>query len=142
MDMATAIASVNWIAITLAAFSALAIGGIWYGPLFARPWMAANQFDEAYLAARPQTPMFVGSFVLCFIMALNLALFLGPQAGIAFGAAAGFFAGAGWIAAMLGVLYLFESRGLRLFLVNGGYATVALTVMGVIIGAFNPVTGG
>jgi hypothetical protein len=50
-------------------------------------------------------------------------------------AAAGFFTGAFWITAMLGIFFLFEGRPLRQFLINGGYTTVALTVMGSILGA-------
>ena len=39
------------------------------------------------------------------------------------------------VAAFLGVIYLFEKRRLALWLVNGGYCVVALTVMGAILGA-------
>ena len=50
---------------------------------------------------------------------------------------AGFLAGLGWVATMLGILYLFELKSLRHFLVNAGYCIVALTVMGTILGAWN-----
>jgi hypothetical protein len=36
----------------------------------------------------------------------------------------------------LGILYLFEHRPLKLFLVNGGYCMLALVIMGGILGAW------
>jgi len=44
--------------------------------------------------------------------------------------------GAGWVATAIGILYLFEMRSLKHFLINAGYMIVAFTVMGIIIGAW------
>jgi hypothetical protein len=63
-------------------------------------------------------------------------MFIGPQADAAFGATAGFLAGIGWVATMIGIHYLFERRSLAHFLINAGYSTVALTIMGIILGAW------
>ena len=38
--------------------------------------------------------------------------------------------------AFVGVHYLFERKPFALWLVNGGYSVVALTIMGLIIGAW------
>ena len=72
-----------------------------------------------------------------FSMLKNLAMFLGPEADTTFGAMAGFFTGFGFVAALIGVQYLFEGRSLRLFLINGGFATLSFTVMGATLGALN-----
>ena len=112
------------------------IGSIWYGPLFGKMWSVETGITDEMMAQRNQAGIFGGAFVLNVIMAVNLAMFIGPDADIAFGAAAGFFTGAFWVSAMLGVFYLFESRTLKLFSINAGYATVALTIMGIILGAF------
>jgi hypothetical protein len=88
------------------------------------------------LAGRNQAKIFGGAFVLNVIMVINLAMFIGPEADIAYGAAAGFFTGAFWISAMLGVFFLFEGRSMKLYLIDAGYATTALTLMGIILGAF------
>lgn len=77
---------------------------------------------------------FAGTFVLSFVMAAALAAFIGP-AGAAFGAAAGAVAGVAWVAAAIGVNYLFERRSLTLFAINDGYKAVTFTVMGVMGGA-------
>ena len=45
-------------------------------------------------------------------------------------------AGLGWVAMSLGVIYLFEQRSMKLWLINSGYQIVAYTVMGAILGAW------
>lgn len=127
----------NPLAILAATVSAFVLGGVWYSPLlFARSWMqAAGLTEEQVKQGRPGR-IFGGAFVLTLVMAVNLAAFLGPKADLAFGLFAGFATGFGWVALGLGVVYLFEHRPLKQLLVNGGYWTVALTVMGGILGAW------
>jgi hypothetical protein len=74
--------------------------------------------------------------VLTLAASFTFAVFLGPQATAAFGATAGFVAGAAWVATSFGMNYLFEHKSLRLWLVNAGYHTVQFTVMGTILGAW------
>jgi hypothetical protein len=61
-------------------------------------------------------------------------MFIGAGAGGAVGALAGFMAGFGWVFTFLGIIYLFESRSLALFMINAGYSVVSMTIMGFIIG--------
>ena len=134
MDPASAFLAINWLAVLAASVSAFVVGGLWYGPLFGKAWMNASGVTEEMMAARNQAKIFGGAFVLNVIMVVNLAMFIGPEADIAYGGAAGFFTGAFWVSAMLGVFFLFEGRPMKLYLINAGYATVALTLMGVILG--------
>lgn len=76
----------------------------------------------------------MGSFLLAAVTAVVLAAFIG-DGGAGFGALAGLAAGAAWVAAALGVNYLFERRSLRLFAINASYNIVTFTAMGAIIGA-------
>ena len=135
MDPAAAFLAINWLAVLAASVSAFVIGGLWYGPLFGKAWMDVAGITEEMMAARNQVMIFGLAFVLNVIMVVNLAMFIGPAADTAFGAIAGFFTGAFWVSAMLGVFFLFEGRPLKQFLINAGYATVSLTVMGTILGA-------
>ncbi len=137
MDMANAFTQLNWLAIALAALSAFMVGGLWYGPLFGKAWMAEFNFTEEHLAQRNQTKIFTGAFFLNLLIAFNLAMFLGPEADAIFGLTAGFFTGFGFIAAMTGVYYLFEEKSFKLLLINGGFAIVSLVVVGIILGAMN-----
>jgi hypothetical protein len=70
-------------------------------------------------------------------MAFNLAMFLNdPKTNLAWGATAGFLAGFGWVAMGIGIVALFERRPFSYVLVNGGYLTVALVLMGAILGGW------
>ncbi len=125
----------NILAIVAAAVSAFLIGGLWYSPvLFGRAWERANGFSEA---PKAQPKVFILSFLFSLVMAVNLAFFLNdPKTTLAFGAIAGFLAGFGWAAMGLAVVALFEQRSWKYSLINGGYLTVALTVMGLILGGW------
>ena len=77
------------------------------------------------------------SFVLSLVMSFNLAMFLNdPKTTTVWGATAGFLAGFGWVTMGIGIVSLFERRPFTYVLVNGGYLTIALTLMGTILGAW------
>ena len=124
-------------AVLVAALSAFLVGGLWYSPLlFGKLWEKANRFGVGQVpTATWQT--FAGSFILSLIMAFNLAMFLNdPKTTAAWGATAGFLAGFGWVAMGIGILSLFECRPWSYVLVNGGFLTAALVLMGAILGAW------
>jgi hypothetical protein len=125
----------NLLAILAATVAAFLIGGLWYSPvLFGRAWERANGFSESPQAS---PKVFAISFLLMLVMAVNLAMFLNDaKTTAAWGAIAGFLAGFGWAAMGLGVVALFERRSWKYSMINGGYLTVALTLMGLILGAW------
>ena len=128
--------SLNFLAIVAAAVSAFLIGGVWYSPvLLGGAWKKANGFTANAPQAGPK--VFLLALLLSLVMAVNLAMFLNDaKTTTAWGAMAGFLAGFGWAAMGIGIVALFERRSLSYVLINGGYLTVALTVMGVILGAW------
>ncbi len=135
MDLAMSFNQLNWLAVIVATVVGFfVLGGLWYGPLFGKAWMNEFGFSETDLAERNMAKVFGLSFVLAFIAAFNLAMFIGVDAGLRVGVFAGFFAGFGWVATFLGILYLFEKKSLKVFLINAGYCVLALTLMGAILG--------
>jgi hypothetical protein len=128
--------TLNLWAIVASALSAFMIGGLWYSPvLLGGAWKRANGFLSDVPGAGPK--VFALGFVLSLVMAINLAMFLNdPKTTLAWGATAGFLAGFGWVAMGMGLVALFEHRSLKYVLINGGYLTVALTVMGAILGGW------
>ena len=98
--------------------------------------MHAFRFTKSDLNTRNMPKVFGLSLLLAFVAALNLELFIGVNADISFGLIAGFLAGFGWVATLLGILYLFENRSFKAFLINAGYCILALTLMGGILGAW------
>jgi hypothetical protein len=126
---------VNYVAVLAAALSSFLIGGLWYSPvLFARAWMREAGLAEDRLREKVGA-VFAGAFAMSFVVALNLALFLGKDVSIAWGAGAGALAGVGWATASLVTIFLFERRSMMLIVIDGGYLAVSYTAMGAIIGA-------
>jgi len=127
----------NFPAVISAALLSFAIGGLWYSPiLFARPWMRECGLTEEQTRRAPMARVFGLSALAALVMAFNLAAFIGPKASLGFGLFAGAATGIGWVSMSLGVIYLFEQRSVRLWLINSGYQVVSYTVMGGVIGAW------
>ena len=125
----------NYWAIVSAAASMFLLGGLWC-KIFSAPWMKANGFQDKPPAANT-AKIFGISFLFSLVMAFNLAKFLDdPTTTVAWGATAGFLAGFGWCFMGIGIISLFERKPWSYVLINGGFLTVALTVMGVILGAW------
>ena len=134
MNIGEAFQNLNWLAVISAALSTFFIGGIWY-TVFDKPWMAVNNFTKEHLETRKMPMVFGLSLLFAFIMAINLALFIGEE-GFSFGMIAGFMTGFGWVLFAIGIIALFENRPMKYVLINGGYMTVAFTLMGAILGAW------
>jgi hypothetical protein len=125
---------INYWAVLLAAMSAFALGGVWYSPvLFQRSWQQATGLSDAQLKSRKPALIFGGSLVLSLLAAFVFALFLGPHPTLPLGLGAGASAGLCWVAASFGINYLFEQRGLALFLINGGYHALQFTLYGLVL---------
>lgn len=125
---------VNWLGVIAASVSAFVLGGIWYGPLFGKKWMALVGMTEEEAAKGNMALIFAGAFVLSFIAAFVFAMFLGPEPGVQFATSAGFAAGLFWVAATFGINYLFARKPFALWLIDGGYATLMFTLFGLLIG--------
>lgn len=125
----------NFAAVFVAALMGFAVGGLWYSPLmFATAWMKEAGISEEQTRNAPMARIFGLAALASLVMAFNLAAFIGAKASLAFGLFAGAAAGIGWVAMSLGVIYLFEQRSLKLWLINGGYQVVSYTLMGGLLG--------
>ena len=130
------LAHVNWLAVIVAALAPFAIGSLWYGPLFAKQWMALTGLSRGTPGQNSMALTFSTSAVLNLIIATSLAMFIG-SGDWTLGLFAGFLAGFTFVAMAFGITYLFESRPFKLWLINAGYQTVVFTGMGVILGAWH-----
>jgi hypothetical protein len=111
------------------------LGAIWYAPpVLGRKWQALAGLTDDQLSRGSPAIIFGGGFVLSLIAALVFAMFLGPNPGLGFALGAGFSAGLCWVAASLGINYLFEHKPIGLFAVNGGYHTLQFTLYGLVLG--------
>lgn len=132
---------VNLLAVLLATIAAFILGGIWYGPLFGRPWMAAHgltadQLREGFSPMRSYGITFLIGLVTAYTFALFLGT-LGTDVAWTTGALYGFVVGAVWVAGSIATNYQFENTGNLLLMINGGYHAVRFTAMGAILAAMS-----
>lgn len=128
----------HWLAILAAAVAGFVVGGVWYGPLFGKPWMKARGIDCENPGAGANMPMIFGTtFVLNLVAAFMLDhLYNSYDAPMDLHHAvivAGMI-GVGFIATSIGVNYLFSRLPRSLFLIDAGYWIVIYLVMGAILG--------
>jgi small-conductance mechanosensitive channel len=131
--------TVNLLAILLAAISSMIVGTIWFNAhVFGNRWQAITGVDPN----KPKRPalVYTGSFVSALVTATVLALAVSCALAVLGGsrllvalAAAGIL-WLGFTAATTAVHYLFEGRGIRLFLINSGHQLLTVLVMAVIVG--------
>lgn len=126
---------VSLIATFAGAVAGFMLGGLWYGPIFGKAWMAEHGFtmeqvQKDFNPAKVYGLMFVMSLVAAYVF----GMFLGPNPGVGFATGAGYAAGLFWVSFSIGTNYLFERSSMRLWLINGGYHTVRFTLIGLAFG--------
>jgi hypothetical protein len=137
MDLATAFSNINWLSVIAASLAAFAIGSVWYSPvMFSKTWQKESNLTDYDLKNASMPVIFGSAFVLMFISAVILDMFIGKDATASVGLIAGLLVSIGWIATALGVNYLFARKSFTLFLIDAGYFIVFFAVMGLILGAW------
>lgn len=126
----------NWLAVMVATIAYFVLAGLWYSPfLFGNQWRGLIGRDDQE-PAPPEVPILVMAFVLTWLSASLMSAVLGPNAEIYYGLVVGLLVGTFFLATGIGVIYLFERRPVRLWLINGGFFIVAYGAMGTIIAAW------
>ena len=101
--METAAFSPSIVKVLVAALSSFVLGGLWYGPLFARPWQRLAGLTDERLKAGNPAKIFGLSYLVAFVQAWVFAMFLGPRPSLALGLGAGFSAGLCWVGGALAI---------------------------------------
>jgi Protein of unknown function (DUF1761) len=130
------LAEIHYLAVLVAALLGFVIGGLWYGPLFQKPWMAATGMTKEKGAQASMPITFGSTYVLNVVMGIGLALLIGNHGGVYNGLHTGVMVGFFFVATAVGIIYLFEQRSLKLFFINAGYQIINLAAMGAVIGAW------
>lgn len=125
--------AINWLAAVLAAVAFFAVGGLWYGALFSKPWIRASGVNPDEPGDTSPPVLFGATFVLEFLAAIGLAALLGADPSVATGLGTGAIVGL-FVTIALIVNALYESRPPLLWVINGGYNVVGFAAMGAIIG--------
>ncbi|MEO5565392.1 MAG: DUF1761 domain-containing protein [Luteimonas sp.] len=128
--------ALNWMAVIVAAVSAFALGGIWYGPLFKQAWAREAGIDLHGVQRHP-AKVFGVAFVAALVAAAAFAWWLGPAPELEYAVRHGVLAGAGIAAMSFGINYAFAGRSFKLWLIDGGYHTLQFALYGMILGAWH-----
>lgn len=127
---------IHWLAVLVAGVAAFMVGGVWYGALFSKAWMAARGVTPESVDKSNVTTLFAITAVLDVVMAFFMDHVLGtytPAPGlhltllIAGGLALGFV-----IPAML-VNYLYQQATVKLMLIDSGHWLFAFLAMGAVL---------
>lgn len=128
----------NWWAILVATAAAFALGGLWYGPLLGKAWLAAlgKTEDDIKPSPEPFVVSAVAALATCVVVAalMNGLDLTGLGSGLVFG----FITGVGFIAAAMASDTAFCGWGWRLWTIQAGYRVAYSVLMGGIIGVWPP----
>ncbi len=130
------LANVNWLAVFIAPLSGFVLGFLWYGPVFGRAWMKLTGMTKEKGAEANMALTFGGTYLLNVVVAIGLSVFLHEHSGLHAGLHAGVFAGLFFFATALGVVFLFEQKPFKLWLIDAGYQIVNFAAIGAILGAW------
>jgi hypothetical protein len=154
-------AEINLLALFVAALVTLPIGYVWYGLIFGKAWMAATGMTEEKAKNSNPAIIYGLSLLFSFFMAFILQFIVVHQWGVeglvagklgklpsyvAFaadysnefrtfghGALHGFMTGIFFIFPIIAINALYEQKSWKYILINSGYWTLCLLVMGGII---------
>jgi hypothetical protein len=121
-------------AVLIAAVSSFALGGLWFSPLLFGKIQEREMRKRGETAPLATPPVFAISFALTVIEAFALAWLLGDAPGLPRSLGAGFLVGACFAATGTGINYLYTGRGLRLWLVDGGFHVARFATYGLVLG--------
>ncbi|HRI45939.1 MAG: DUF1761 domain-containing protein [Ignavibacteriaceae bacterium] len=128
--------SINIFAVAITSLVTFAVGSLWYSVLFGKVWMKENGFSEEDFKDVNMFKVMGGAYILSLIICYNLAAFLGPEPNFIMGMIYGFLTGAGWVSTSIGIMFLYEKKSIKLFLIHAGYNTLTYTIMGGILGVW------
>ena len=141
---------INYLAVFVSAVASMVLGGLWYGPLFGKKWIALMGWSEQQLnqmkakggmmeanggMAKSYSIMFVGSLVMAWVLAHAMVFastYLHAE-GVSSGLMGGFFNWLGFIAPVTLGSVLWEGKSWKLWCLNNSYYLVSLMAMGVIL---------
>jgi hypothetical protein len=137
MNLQSAFNNINWLSVLVASVSAFAIGSLWYSSfLVGKVWQKELKLSDDDIKNTNMPMIFGLAFLMEFIAAMVLDMFIGREATLWSGLAAGALVSIAWIATSIGTNYLFARRSFRLFLIDSGYFVIFFVVIGAILGAW------
>ncbi len=72
----------SWNGVIASTISAFVLGGLWYGPLFSKPWMREIGVGRDFKPRVPRSALFGMAITLDFLAAVVFGLFVGAKPSI------------------------------------------------------------
>jgi len=108
-----------------------AVGALWYGVLFAKPWQRAAGLSDVQLQSGNMAVIFALTFAFEMLIAMvlwHLLVRTDPPQFVVMMMAVGFAAGV--MIPAVGINYLYLRKPLALFLIDAGHFLVGMAAMG------------
>jgi hypothetical protein len=127
---------INYLAVLLATLATMVIGFLWYSPiLFGNVWMKQIGLKKEDMSGGgPLTYILTAFTALCGVFILSILFTMISEQSIFSGMFLGLLIGIS-ISAKIGMNFLFENRGIGLYLITIGYHLVSYLISGIIIGS-------
>lgn len=124
---------INFLAVLLVGVANMAIGFVWYGPLFANAWMKELGITEDDIKGGPGIGYFY-TFIAALVMGAITSLFVHffGITDLATGALFGLMLGVGYVATSFASNYVFTQKSLKLYLIDTTYQVLAIVAAGAI----------
>ena len=132
---------VSWLGIALAVVAAMAIGTIWYGPLFGKKWMKLVNLKKG--SASPTAPMLIMlalAIIQAFVIAhfiVYVSYFYPTYSELSVGLLTGLWGFIGFVAPVLISNTVFAKGSVELLKINLGNQVITLAAIGAILGTVN-----
>ncbi len=133
---------VNYVAVILAAIASMAVGFVWYGPLFGKQWMKEKGFTKENMEkakkemgkwyALTAILAIISAYVLAHVMALSKKFYGYPM--LQTGLTSAFWMWLGFVMPVQTTASIFGGRNWKLLGIDTGHNLASLLVMGVVIG--------
>jgi hypothetical protein len=129
---------INYLAVLVAGLVNYAIGAVWFGALFGKPWMALSGIKEMKPSVGPMLLGLVGSLLMSFVLAhaIVFASAYMKAEGLGGGLMAGFWNWLGFVAPVTLSVVIYEKKSWKLWFIDNGYWLIALLAMGAILSAW------
>jgi surface polysaccharide O-acyltransferase-like enzyme len=132
----------NYPAVIVAAIAYWVLGGLWYGLLFSKSWMALEHMSDAQASSMNPVLPYIVTFLLNLLIAYLLAQICIWRNANTFGrgASVGVLLWIGFVGPVTFTTYMYEMRPWQLFAINELYPLFGFALMGAILGAWTKKT--
>jgi hypothetical protein len=124
---------INWIGAIVAGVLGFFPGAVWYSPvMFLKAWQA-DMGISGHTGGPSMAVRLVSGAACSIVSALAFAWLVGPDPALDVALLAGAIVAVAIITPSFGIQYLFETRTVRVTLINGGFHLVQFLIFGLVL---------